>query len=306
MRIENMQYVLEVIKAGSISTAAKNLWMGQTTLSSIVRSVEDELRFPLFVRTSKGVKLTPKGEEAAEILKLIVSNYEELFSLGEAPLAKESSCNIGCYPYLCSRLSSELINVKNEHCDDISLNIMSVPSKKIVSSVANGDSIIGVGALTLPELETEKRFATSKKINFETLCEDTFTLFVNKNSKYAGAKSLDISEINNLDMVGTPFFPRFTSYYPVLDWKRLRLYSVLSDMESVKQAVASCDVAAIMPNLALENDIYIKEGLIFPVALSGFDSSLMNFVVYPEEVKLSSFELRILQKIRNFYAAHHR
>lgn len=305
MRIENMQYVLEVINAGSISTAAKNLWMGQTTLSSIVRSVEDELHFTLFVRTSKGVKLTPRGEEAAEILKLIVNNYEELFSLGNAPLAKESICNIGCYPYLCSRLSSELINIKNEHRDHISLNIMSVPSKKIVSSVANSDSIMGIGALTPPEFEAEKHFAESKKINFETLYEDTLTLFVNKNSKYAGARSLDISEISNLDMVGTPFFPRFTSYYPVPDWRRLRLYSVLSDMESVKHAVASCDVAAIMPNLALENE-YIKEGLIFPVALRGFDSSLMNFVVYPEEAEMSSFELRMLQKIRNFYASHNR
>ena len=43
MRIETLQYILEVARAGSISAAAKNLWIGQTTLSAAIQTAEKEL-----------------------------------------------------------------------------------------------------------------------------------------------------------------------------------------------------------------------------------------------------------------------
>ena len=55
MRIENLQYVLEVARAGSISAAAKNLWIGQTTLSAAIQAAEKELDIQLFLRTSRGI-----------------------------------------------------------------------------------------------------------------------------------------------------------------------------------------------------------------------------------------------------------
>lgn len=38
--------------------------MGQTSPSSAIQTTENELGIKIFMRTSKGVKLTPKGEEA--------------------------------------------------------------------------------------------------------------------------------------------------------------------------------------------------------------------------------------------------
>lgn len=51
MRIEHLQYLIEINRRHSISAAAQELYLGQTTLSAIVKNAEDELGFPLFYRT---------------------------------------------------------------------------------------------------------------------------------------------------------------------------------------------------------------------------------------------------------------
>lgn len=58
-----MEYLLEVDKCQSISRAAQKLYIGQTTLSSLVRDMEKEMGFPIFKRIHSGVETTEKGRE---------------------------------------------------------------------------------------------------------------------------------------------------------------------------------------------------------------------------------------------------
>ena len=62
MTIEQLHYVIEIVKAGSISAAANQLFISRTVLSSAVSRLENELGRKLFVRTSRGIHLTPFGK----------------------------------------------------------------------------------------------------------------------------------------------------------------------------------------------------------------------------------------------------
>ena len=61
MTIQQCEYILEVYRSGSISGAAAKLFMAQSNLSNAIRSLEQELGFPIFVRSSHGVTPTEKG-----------------------------------------------------------------------------------------------------------------------------------------------------------------------------------------------------------------------------------------------------
>ena len=61
MTVQQLQYALAVYRAGSISGAAANLYIAQPNLSGIIRSLEEELGYPIFVRTSRGVQPTERG-----------------------------------------------------------------------------------------------------------------------------------------------------------------------------------------------------------------------------------------------------
>ena len=61
MTVQQLQYVLEVHKAGSITQAAKNLFVAPPSVSNAIRALEEELGYPIFVRGRQGAVLTPKG-----------------------------------------------------------------------------------------------------------------------------------------------------------------------------------------------------------------------------------------------------
>lgn len=75
MTILKLRYFMEVVKCGSISEAAKSLFITQPSLSTAIKELEDELGFGLFIRTNKGVVLSNDGTEfmgyASQILEQV-------------------------------------------------------------------------------------------------------------------------------------------------------------------------------------------------------------------------------------------
>ena len=78
MRLEYLQYLMEIDRCRSISRAAQNLYIGQTTLSAILKNLEQELGFPIFDRVHNGVVPTSEGEEALSLIGGILSRYEDI------------------------------------------------------------------------------------------------------------------------------------------------------------------------------------------------------------------------------------
>ena len=51
MRVEQFFYAIEIADTGSFSQAARNLYVSQPNLSHAVKQIEEQVGFPLFVRT---------------------------------------------------------------------------------------------------------------------------------------------------------------------------------------------------------------------------------------------------------------
>ena len=60
MQVEHLRYLLDIYNLRSISAAAHYLHIAQTTLSAVIKSVEDELGFSVFKRMPTGVAPTEK------------------------------------------------------------------------------------------------------------------------------------------------------------------------------------------------------------------------------------------------------
>ena len=75
MTFQQMQYVLEVYRTGSISGAAKKLFVGQSSVSLSISSLEKELGYPVFIRVKNGVVPTPRGREVVNQAARICESY---------------------------------------------------------------------------------------------------------------------------------------------------------------------------------------------------------------------------------------
>lgn len=63
MTLQQLKYVLTVAEKGTISEAARELFLSQPSLTSAIHDLEQELGIVIFQRTNRGVVLTAEGEE---------------------------------------------------------------------------------------------------------------------------------------------------------------------------------------------------------------------------------------------------
>ena len=63
MTLQQLKYVIEVAERGSITEAAKSLFIAQPSLSAAIHELETETDTKIFTRSSRGVLLTPEGAE---------------------------------------------------------------------------------------------------------------------------------------------------------------------------------------------------------------------------------------------------
>ena len=78
MTFQQLQYLLSVQKNGSISLAAKELYITQSAVSNTLAALEKELNCRIFIRSGSGLVLTPEGEQVISYAKRICENYSLL------------------------------------------------------------------------------------------------------------------------------------------------------------------------------------------------------------------------------------
>lgn len=72
MTLQQLKYVVEVAEKGSITEAAKSLFIAQPSLSAAIHDLEEETATKIFLRNSRGILLTPEGAEFLSYARQIV------------------------------------------------------------------------------------------------------------------------------------------------------------------------------------------------------------------------------------------
>lgn len=78
MTFQQLQNILEIYKAGSISLAAKNMFVSQSSLSVSLSSLENALGFPIFTRNAQGIFPTAEGMQVIEHASRICDSWQSL------------------------------------------------------------------------------------------------------------------------------------------------------------------------------------------------------------------------------------
>lgn len=82
---------LAVCKTLNFTKAADSLYLSQQACSRYVHNLEEEVGFPLLVRTTRKVTTTPEGEMLYQVLTEASQNYENVLRIGRARASMEKS-----------------------------------------------------------------------------------------------------------------------------------------------------------------------------------------------------------------------
>lgn len=91
MNLTKIRYFVEVALCGNFSEAARRLYTAQPNVSKQIAQMEQELDFPLFVRSKRAVRLTPAGQMLYDQLKDLPDQLETLFEQAHALSRREET-----------------------------------------------------------------------------------------------------------------------------------------------------------------------------------------------------------------------
>ena len=101
MNILHMKYAVEVAKVGSLNKAAETLLIAAPNVSRSIKELEADIGISIFERTTKGMELTPEGEEFINYAKGILNQIDEVENFYKKGSAKKQKFSISvpraCY-----------------------------------------------------------------------------------------------------------------------------------------------------------------------------------------------------------------
>ncbi len=168
MNIKHIQYVVEIERVRSISQAAENLYIGQPNLSRILREMEQDVGFPIFIRTTHGVRPTERGEVFLQHAHNILREMESIRMMSPHQMV-EDRLRI-CIPRsaVVFQMVSDFLKGVCE-TQNVNIEIRECHAKKTLDSLAAGHAEIGIIRFREGYEEYFQELAKDAKLTYRTL-----------------------------------------------------------------------------------------------------------------------------------------
>lgn len=138
MDIELARTFLEIVKARSFVRAAEQLNVSQTAVSARIRTLEEQLGRPLFVRSKNGASLTPAGEQFLRYAPTFVQLWQRARHQVAVPEGRRAVLAIGGELSLWHPWLLELLRWMRRTAPDVALRIEVGLPESLVDRVAAG------------------------------------------------------------------------------------------------------------------------------------------------------------------------
>lgn len=182
MNLRQFDYVLAVAQHRHFETAADSCFIAQSTLSTMISKLEDELEIQIFDRRKKPVEITQEGAEIIRQLKIIQSEVENLEELVKELKGVESgSVRLSCIPTVAPYLLPLFLYDFSKKYPNIKFEIKESTTAEILHQLRSREIDIGIVSSPVDHTNMEEiplyrepfvYYNTRKKKNSKIALED--------------------------------------------------------------------------------------------------------------------------------------
>lgn len=182
MNVLWLKYAVEVAKKGSISSAAKSLYMEQPNLSRAIKELEDTLEVKVFDRTTKGIVVTPQGEEFLHYAESILRQLDDVENMYKNKIEKVQrfSISVPRASYISAAFAE--FSAGLDRTKPMEIFYKETNSVRAINNILHADYKLGI--LRYAE-NYEKHFSdmlSGKELHSEIITDFTYYLIMNQNS----------------------------------------------------------------------------------------------------------------------------
>ncbi|EFM11129.1 transcriptional regulator, LysR family [Paenibacillus curdlanolyticus YK9] len=195
MTLQQLKYILTIVSCGSISEAAKQLFISQPSLSSAVKELEQEIGVEIFVRSSKGIVLSNEGAEFLSYARQVVEQAELLEQryLNKKPSKKLCSISTQHYAFSVQAFVSLL---KDLNTNEYECTLRETRTHEIIEDVRNMRSEIGVLYLNDFNQKVMMKMLKESDLQFHPLFTAEPHVFISSEHPLAAKTMLEIEDLD--------------------------------------------------------------------------------------------------------------
>ncbi|MGG0670726.1 LysR family transcriptional regulator [Sporosarcina koreensis] len=275
MKIEQLEYVIEVAKSGSLTEASKKLHISQSALSQSITNLEVELSVKILQRSRMGATPTEAGKQ---IIKKAMEALEKLREIKEEADAYADNITgelrIGTVPGTAMYLPKILSSYKADY-PNIQIQVTEKSSQAIVDDIKQDK--LDIGLIGLTREGTEKR---DKEIELEVVLRGKMVAVVNKHSPLAFAESITSEEIRKQSLViynddrMWEFINDFSAQFGPL-----HILFTTNNMDAIRNSVMENLAITIGPDYTVKNDPYVMNGEGVPLIIADYEHDYPGMAV---------------------------
>lgn len=248
MLIVQLEAFLAVAERRSVSRAAKALYLTQPALSARLKNLERELGVDLFVRTSKGVRLTPAGHAlrpfAQRILQTVADGRDVLAGLATGEAGR---LVIGAAPAASTYLLPALVKRFHEARPNVRVVVLTGHSEEVLELVLREQVQVGlVRELGHPDVVAVPIFV------------DEVVLVVRPDHPFAQTGGIEVTDLGTARLIlfdrTSSYFELTTPFFREAGFVPTGLMEV-DNVEAAKKMVEQGLGAALLPRSAVAEEL---------------------------------------------------
>lgn len=194
MNILHMKYAVEVARIGSLNKAADRLFVAQPNISRSIKELEADLGITIFDRTTKGMVLTPQGEEFINYAKGILNQIEQVEMLYKGGSVKKQrfSISVPRASYISEAFAQFSKTIGKDAAE---LFYKETNSQRTIHNILENDYHLGIIRYADNYDKYFKTLLEEKGLNYEMVAEFTYCLIMSRQNPLAEKENVTFDDL---------------------------------------------------------------------------------------------------------------
>jgi DNA-binding transcriptional LysR family regulator len=196
MTLQQLRYVIKIVEYGSITEAAKQLYITQPSLSAAIKDLENELGIEIFHRTSKGISLTVDGREFLSYARQVIEQTELLERRYMDKKPSKQLCTISTqhYAFAVNAFVELLLGLD---VDEYEFTLRETRTYEIIEDVRDYRSEIGIIYLSDFNEKVINKLLVENHLTFNLLFEADPHVFISSRHPLAGREAITLDDLED-------------------------------------------------------------------------------------------------------------
>ena len=189
MTLQQLRYVTVVADIGSISGAAKELFISQPSLTTAIQELEKELGITIFLRTNRGVVLSREGDEFLGYARQVLMQTQLIEERYGKDTARKQQFSVSAQHYnFAARAFARM--VRNIGGEQYNMTFRETTTYEVIEDVRLMRSEVGVLLLTEQNHNVMQRIFRENDLVYTQLVEKDAVIYVSADHPLSGREDV--------------------------------------------------------------------------------------------------------------------